>query len=64
MAKRSGYETGLSLNEERYAVVFALMMNLHQIRGLLYYRLLKIMVIVGHNDIECCFLMPRTMAET
>jgi hypothetical protein len=36
----------------------ALMNQVQQIRGLLYYRLLKIMVIVGHNDIECCYLMP------
>jgi len=25
---------------------------------LLYYRLLKILVIVGHTDVECCFVMP------
>ena len=38
-------------------------MNLNQIRGLLYYRLLKVMVIVGHNDIECCFLMPHDISR-
>ena len=58
MHKRNGYDTGLSINEERSALVFALLMNLQQIRGVLYYRLLKVMVIVGCNDIECCFLMP------
>ena len=64
MLKGEKYDTGLSRNEERFSLVFAILMNLSQIRGLLYYRLLKIMVIVGHNDIECCFLMPNDKSET
>lgn len=64
MLRGDKYDTGLSRNEERFALVFAILMNLSQIRGLLYYRLLKIMVIVGHNDIECCFLMPNDKSET
>jgi hypothetical protein len=60
--KDEGFE--LSQNEERFALVFAILMSLSQIRGLLYYRLLKVMVIVGHNDIECCFLMPTSEEDT
>jgi hypothetical protein len=51
-------DTGLSLEEERKALVYALISLCQQIRGLIYYRLLKIMVIVGHLDVECCYLMP------
>lgn len=65
MLRKGAYDTGLSLTEERFALVFAILMNLNQIRGLLYYRLLKVMVIVGHNDIECCFVMPsENITET
>ena len=64
MLKKEAYDTGLSRSEERFAFVFAILMNLNQIRGLLYYRLLKVMVIVGHNDIECCFLMPNDKTDT
>jgi hypothetical protein len=63
MLKFDKYETGLSRSEERFALVFSILMNLNQIRGLLYYRLLKVMVIVGHNDIECCFLMPHDISR-
>jgi hypothetical protein len=63
MLKFEKHDTGLSRNEERFALVFATLMNLNQIRALLYYRLLKVMVIVGHNDIECAFLMPHDVSR-
>jgi len=48
----------LSIEEERKSLVYALLKQIQQIRGLLYYRLLKVLVVVGHQDIECCYLMP------
>jgi hypothetical protein len=51
-------DTSLSEDEERRCLIHVLMQQIHQVRGLLYYRLLKIMVIVGHTDIECCYVMP------
>ena len=57
------YDSGLSQMQERHALVFGLLFHIHQLRGLLYYRLLKVMVIVGHNDIECCYLMPHKPEE-
>lgn len=62
--KNKAYDSGLSLGQERYALIYSLLQEILQIRGLLYYRLLKIMVIVGHNDIECCYLMPSKPEET
>lgn len=62
--KNKAYDSGLSIGQERYALIYSLMQEILQIRGLLYYRLLKIMVIVGHNDIECCYLMPSKPEET
>jgi hypothetical protein len=64
MLSMEAFETGLSLSEERFSLIYAILMNLSQIRGLLYYRLLKVMVIVGHNDIECCFLMPSDKSDS
>ena len=57
------FDSGLSQMQERHALVFSLLYHIHQLRGLLYYRLLKVMVIVGHNDIECCYLMPNKPEE-
>ena len=52
--------TKLSVNDVK-PLVHTLMQQIFQIRGLLYQRLLKILVIVGHSDIECCYLMPSSV---
>ena len=39
--------------------MFSLLYHIQQLRGLMYYRLLRVMMVVIHNDIECCYLLPN-----
>jgi hypothetical protein len=34
------------------------MNQIQKIKFLIIYRLLKVLVVVGHHNVECCYLMP------
>lgn len=61
---RQRQDSGLSAAEEKRVLVGAVLNQIQQVRGLLYYRLFKVMVVVNHCDIECCFLKPRENERT
>jgi hypothetical protein len=50
-------DSGYSVQQERNALVCALLSQVNQIRGLIYKFINKLIVVLGIYDVECCYLM-------